>query len=455
MPKDIIGARARIGTNPQLAILNLTALVEVMHDDAANPANIMLGQFTADINSPTTMNYKGRGTLAAPADVAINDRLFDFQAFEYSGGTFFNGVNIRAYVDAAVVSGQAPATRIVFETCAGNAAATEEMAIFSNGFVAIGTDNIARGVSGSLGHLHIAANSTASAYIERASSDTTSPLFVFRKTRGTLAAATNVVAGDETGRIDTQVLSNTYFTNVEIVTYVDGAVTAGQMPGGGLVIKTAPANGALTDRFRVYSGGLVHIGPGTPDTTAGRSLHVQSATAGIAGTIVENTAGGATAHGLKVRAGDNSTTGSDFISFFRQDNTKIGDVDQNSATTVAYNTSSDVRLKENIADTVKGLAEVLRIKTRDFNYKADPDHRMTGFIAQELHAVYPEAVSVGGGSVCDCMNIGKKRKDTVLWDGIHRDDCAHAEPWGVDYGKLTPLLVRAVQELHALIQAGK
>jgi hypothetical protein len=101
MPKDIIGARARIGTNPQLAILNLTALHMVMHDDATNPANVMLGQFTADINGPTTMNYKGRGTIAAPANVAINDRLFDYQAFEYSGGTFFNGVNIRAYVDAA------------------------------------------------------------------------------------------------------------------------------------------------------------------------------------------------------------------------------------------------------------------------------------------------------------------------------------------------------------------
>ena len=47
--------------------------------------------------------------------------------------------------------------------------------------------------------------------------------------------------------------------------------------------------------------------------------------------------------------------------------------------------------------------------------------RQQGFIAQQLHEVYPAAVHVGG--------------EDVLKD-----------PWGVDYGRLTPLLVRALQQ---------
>ena len=53
---------------------------------------------------------------------------------------------------------------------------------------------------------------------------------------------------------------------------------------------------------------------------------------------------------------------------------------------------------------------------------------MQGFIAQELYKYYPEAVSAHG-------------------DGITPLD-ANAPVWSVDYGRLTPLLVKSIQDLN-------
>lgn len=117
------------------------------------------------------------------------------------------------------------------------------------------------------------------------------------------------------------------------------------------------------------------------------------------------------------------STAQSALSFFNP-NGRVGFIQTNGSNT-SYNTSSDRRLKENIVDTTAGLAQLERIHVRDFNFKADPKKaRQQGFIAQELYEVYPEAVSPG-------------------------NDNSTKEPWSVDYGRLTPLLVKAIQELKA------
>jgi hypothetical protein len=95
-------------------------------------------------------------------------------------------------------------------------------------------------------------------------------------------------------------------------------------------------------------------------------------------------------------------------------------------TSVNYNTSSDRRLKENIAPTAKGLSTLMEVPVSDFNFIADPGKtRVQGFIAQEVYNVYPEAVAKG-------------------------DDDVKKKPWAVDYGRLTPLIVKAVQDIKNL-----
>jgi len=96
---------------------------------------------------------------------------------------------------------------------------------------------------------------------------------------------------------------------------------------------------------------------------------------------------------------------------------------------VTYNTTSDQRLKENIHASKFGLEALKTVKVYDYNFKADSKKTLsTGVLAQELHKVYPQAVTVGGAD-------------------------AKANPWQVDYSKLVPMLVKSVQELNEKVES--
>jgi hypothetical protein len=108
-----------------------------------------------------------------------------------------------------------------------------------------------------------------------------------------------------------------------------------------------------------------------------------------------------------------------------------------SSTITAYNTSSDVRVKENIIDSPDGLGLLYKIKIRDFNFKNDKENKIQGIIAQELFQIYPQAVHI------PYEFEGIKEEDEKLDENglpIH--------PWAIDYSKLTPLIIKEVQELR-------
>jgi len=92
-----------------------------------------------------------------------------------------------------------------------------------------------------------------------------------------------------------------------------------------------------------------------------------------------------------------------------------------SSTATTYNTSSDYRLKENIADADDAGSKVDAIQVRKFDWKADGAHQDYGMIAQELIEVAPEAVSAPEDP---------------------------EEMMGVDYSKLVPMLVKEIQQLR-------
>jgi hypothetical protein len=100
----------------------------------------------------------------------------------------------------------------------------------------------------------------------------------------------------------------------------------------------------------------------------------------------------------------------------------IGSVTQATTSTVAFNTSSDVRLKKNIVDAPSAVEKVKAIKVRSFDWKSDDSHVDHGFIAQELNEVDPLAVTEG-------------------------------ETWGVDPSKLVATLTKALQEALVRIEA--
>ena len=114
------------------------------------------------------------------------------------------------------------------------------------------------------------------------------------------------------------------------------------------------------------------------------------------------------------------------MSFQNVSNSTVGTI-TTTASATAYNTSSDYRLKENIAPMTGALDKVAALKPCTYTWKADGSAG-EGFIAHELQEVAPYAVS------------GEK-------DGEQMQ--------GVDYGKITPLLTAALQEAIAEIKSIK
>jgi uncharacterized small protein (DUF1192 family) len=109
----------------------------------------------------------------------------------------------------------------------------------------------------------------------------------------------------------------------------------------------------------------------------------------------------------------------------------VGSIRYNGAAGTVYLTTSDQRLKENIHATKFGLEALKAVKVYDYNFKSDSKKTLsTGVLAQELHKVYPQAVSVGGAD-------------------------AKTDPWQVDYSKLVPMLVKSVQELSQEVESLK
>jgi hypothetical protein len=117
--------------------------------------------------------------------------------------------------------------------------------------------------------------------------------------------------------------------------------------------------------------------------------------------------------------------------FFQTDGATICGSISTSAGATAYNTSSDYRLKENVQPMTGGLDTIAALKPVTYDWIADQTTG-EGFIAHELQAVIPRAVT--------------GEKDALDKDG-------KMDPQGVDFSKIVPHLVAAIQELTARLAA--
>jgi hypothetical protein len=101
-------------------------------------------------------------------------------------------------------------------------------------------------------------------------------------------------------------------------------------------------------------------------------------------------------------------------------------------TTVTYGTSSDYRLKTNVAPLAGSAAKVKALKPCSYNWVKAPEILSQGFLAHELALVVPQAV------------VGEK--DAVNADGS-------IKPQQVDLSYVIPVLTAALQEALARIEA--
>jgi hypothetical protein len=180
---------------------------------------------------------------------------------------------------------------------------------------------------------------------------------------------------------------------------------------GDLVFGTRAVNTDTqpTERARIDSSGNLLVGT-TSQISSGKQVVSFS---------------GATFNGLVLS--ESANTSSTTYLTFNNGSTIIGSVARVGATSaVVYNTTSDQRLKSNIENAEPVLDKLMQVQVRQYDWTDGDLHQDYGFIAQEIDSVLSGVVTQG-----------KTEEDM----------------WQLDYSRLTPHLVKAIQEQQAIINA--
>jgi len=210
---------------------------------------------------------------------------------------------------------------------------------------------------------------------------------------------------------------------------------------GGLIFSTRNSD-TLAERMRIDSSGNLLVGK-TDTSTAS-----QGCVLGAGGLTSFNRD-----NDVVVRVRRDGTDG-DVIEFFN-DASKVGSISLGASST-AYNTSSDYRLKENVVADWDATTRLKQLNPVRFNFIADADTTVDGFLAHEVQSIVPEAIT----GTKDAM---RDEEYEVTPSVLDEDGNVVTEAvmgtrsvpdyQGIDQGKLVPLLVKTIQELEARITA--
>jgi len=276
------------------------------------------------------------------------------------------------------------------------------------------------------------------AFLGSYSNDITQANLTLAKSRhATLGSHTIVQDGDALGELNFKGSDGTNFEfGAAIAASVDGTPGNNDMPTRLAFFTTPDGSVSPLERIRIDKDGRVGINV-TPDGASRLQVQSENATDSQIALLTDTDTSVTSANVILALqfSGDNDCTAGRFVQFYDQGGV-IGSITAASATTVAFNTSSDARLKEQVKDfdgtaLVKMLRPVTFIwKEKSSKYQEKANY---GFIAQEVHQVLPTIVSVGS------------EDDS----GID----ARQAPWSMDYGKLTGVLTKALQEALLRIEA--
>ena len=125
-----------------------------------------------------------------------------------------------------------------------------------------------------------------------------------------------------------------------------------------------------------------------------------------------------------------------YIVFQDVSGNNIGNITRGSGASIAFNTSSDYRLKENVVTLSDAITRLKTLSPKRFNFKSDPSITMDGFLAHEVTAV-PEAIEGEKDGVITQAMLDAGTLEGTVGDPIYQ---------GIDQSKLVPLLVAALQE---------
>jgi len=159
-----------------------------------------------------------------------------------------------------------------------------------------------------------------------------------------------------------------------------------------------------------------------------------------------------------VQASDNNNL-TDLQEYFNS-NGAVGKIQTNGSATL-FTTSSDYRLKENVTPITDALSRVNQLKPSRFNFIADADKIVDGFLAHEVQDIIPEAISGEKDAMKDEEFELTPRVEAVIdEDGNVITEAVEAvmetrsvpDYQGIDQSKIVPLLTAAIQEQQTIIE---
>ena len=205
--------------------------------------------------------------------------------------------------------------------------------------------------------------------------------------------------------------------------------------GNGLLYFYNDSNGWSLDTpgtFRIVTGRSSSGSPERMNIDTSGNILISNARASARGLLDLPTTGGSGGVSLAISRGGDA---GEMVKFFSTNSstTVIGNIYNTGNTNTLYNTSSDYRLKRDIARMTGALAKVALLKPCTYVWKSTGAAGQ-GFIAHELQEVVPDAVT--------------GEKDAVDEDG-------NIQSQGIDTSYLVATLTAAIQELKAEFDAYK
>ena len=414
--------------------------------DGAYPVgsnNVALGNDAFANNVSGAQNTAlGERALNASTTTSWNTAVGYKSSFSNTSGTNLTSVGSESLISNTTGSNNTAlgTNSLYLNTTASNNTAVGYQAGLSN---TTGTIN-------AVGSFALYANTTGTANVAVGGYDGTNPSALRFNTTGSSNTAVGVaaLASNTTGNENTAVgqialdANTTGYQNTAVGRNALGAATTGYSntavgQGAGRDITTGTRN-TIVGRYSGNSGGLdirtssnyivLSNGDGTP---RGHFDNIGNWCVGGPYANPPSTYSFAQMTRTGILQSGRTGTGNQPAAEFFNGNGVVGSIYTNGSST-SYNTSSDYRLKENLVELTGATDRLKQIPVHRFNFTTDPDRTVDGFLAHEVQAIVPEAIT--------------GTKDEVDADG-------NPVYQGIDQSKLVPLLVATIKELEARIAA--
>ena len=210
---------------------------------------------------------------------------------------------------------------------------------------------------------------------------------------------------------------------------VDNVNNIVELNASGDTASTMAFQTGNAERMRITTTGNVGIGTTSPANkldVVGISRFTHSSSTSYRGAIETVTDNAYPTWEIGwVHTRTTSSTYGTIARFNNQTGTSIGGIVYSGSSGTSFVTTSDYRLKENIKEIRDSISRVKKLKPCRFNFAAEKNRIIDGFIAHEVQEVVPEAVH------------GEK-------DALQKDGSIDAQT--LEVSRLIPVLTKALQE---------